>query len=87
MIGEHLGAVGTPRRERAASFLQTIRPPLPATMVRNLHAQTKTGSVLLFAWCQQAFDKAILDASSPFRRDDGSYQLDNIFRFAVARAR
>ncbi|MDX6476337.1 MAG: hypothetical protein QOH95_1848 [Gaiellaceae bacterium] len=36
---------------------------------------------------QEAFDKAILDASAPFRRDDGSYRLENIFRFAVARAR
>ena len=35
---------------------------------------------------QDAFDKAILDASAPFRRSDGSYRLDNIFRFAVARA-
>ena len=34
---------------------------------------------------QEAFDRAILDASSPFRREDGSYRLDNIFRFAVAR--
>jgi hypothetical protein len=36
---------------------------------------------------QETFDKAILDVSAPFRRDDGSYRLDNIFRFAVGRAR
>jgi SAM-dependent methyltransferase len=35
---------------------------------------------------QEAFDKAVVDAGAPFRRADGSYRLDNIFRFAVARA-
>jgi SAM-dependent methyltransferase len=34
---------------------------------------------------QEAFDEAILAVSTPFRREDGSYRLDNIFRFAVAR--
>jgi SAM-dependent methyltransferase len=35
---------------------------------------------------REAFDEAILAASVPFRRDDGSYRLNNIFRFAVGRA-
>ena len=36
---------------------------------------------------QDAFNNAILDAASRFRRDDSSYRLDNIFHFAVARTR
>ncbi|HST25542.1 MAG TPA: class I SAM-dependent methyltransferase [Gaiellaceae bacterium] len=35
----------------------------------------------------QAFDNAIIDAGAPFRREDGSYRLNNVFRFAVAQAR
>jgi ubiquinone/menaquinone biosynthesis C-methylase UbiE len=34
---------------------------------------------------QDAFDTTVLDAGARFRQDDGSYHLDNIFRFAVAR--
>jgi SAM-dependent methyltransferase len=35
---------------------------------------------------RERFDEAILAVSAPFRRDDGSYRLKNIFRFAVGRA-
>ena len=33
---------------------------------------------------RERFDETILAAAAPFRLDDGSYRLDNVFRFAVA---
>jgi len=36
---------------------------------------------------QKTFDETLVAAAAPYRRDDGSYRLDNIFRFAVARVR
>jgi SAM-dependent methyltransferase len=57
-----------------AAYLRAWRSPGPCIM-----AIQEAG--------QDAFDTAILEAGAPFRRADGSYRLNNIFRFAVARVR
>ena len=35
----------------------------------------------------EVFDETILKAAAPFRREDGSYRMENVFRFAVAAKR
>jgi hypothetical protein len=32
-------------------------------------------------------DKTFVDAGAPFRKADGSYRFDNVFRFAIGRKR
>jgi SAM-dependent methyltransferase len=57
-----------------AAFLRAWRSPGPCAL-----AIKQAG--------QEAFDAKVLEAGARFRQDDGSYRLDNIFRFAVARVR
>ena len=57
-----------------SSYLRAWQSPGPCVMaIRQVGRET--------------FDQAILDAGAPFRREDGSYRLQNVFRFAVARVR
>jgi ubiquinone/menaquinone biosynthesis C-methylase UbiE len=56
------------------AYLRAWRSPGPCVMAIQQAGQT-------------AFDTAVLEAGARFRQDDGSYRLNNIFRFAVARAR
>ena len=69
--------------------MATIYPSFGAPLSTYLRAWAAPGPCVMAVRHagQEAFDNAILDASSPFRQDDGSYRLDNIFRFAVARTR
>jgi SAM-dependent methyltransferase len=78
----------------AAGFEQLIVADVPTRLEYSsesnyVSAWASAGPCVMAARLagQETLDKAILNAGTPFRRNDGSYRLDNIFRFAVARVR
>jgi hypothetical protein len=59
--------------------------PDEETLVRALLAPGGA-FVAIEHWGERAVWKAISDAAAPFRRPDGSYRIENRFRYLIARA-